>query len=384
MKEVSLILFLFSIGAFFVPFLSRYLFIPASVGEVLYGILLGVLLKEHPKIPIIEFLAHFGFIFLMFLAGLELKFYRFSWKDSFKSLLLVGIVYGVGFLGFSLKGVYLFLLGAFSVGLMYVLLREFHLVDTLWGQKGVLIGSLGEFVSIVGMVFLEFSLAGEKGEGIGKNLLGLVILFISAYFLFRVLFLLFWWFPHVLSNLLEEKSLIEITVRFSFFVLLSMMGIAAYFHLELILGAFLGGLVLSSLFKGKHVLEEKLSSIGHGFFIPFFFIHVGWDFSRAFPYVEEILSILWVYLEAFLVMRIFLWIFLPFLFSEFNIKRSFVVFLLLSCPFTLLVAIAQMGFSLGVLSYKEYYAGVLLALITGGIFPIFLRGFLWILSPKRL
>lgn len=65
--------------AFLVPLaLSRFkrLSLPIVVGEILAGILIGRsglgLVQAHD--PVLEMLAEFGFVFLMFLSGMEIDF----------------------------------------------------------------------------------------------------------------------------------------------------------------------------------------------------------------------------------------------------------------------------------------------------------------------
>jgi Kef-type K+ transport system membrane component KefB len=48
------------------------------------------------------------------------------------------------------------------------------------------------------------------------------------------------------------------------------------FGLDVVLGAFLAGVVLRRLARGDiHALEEKLDAVGYGFFIPVFFVSSG-------------------------------------------------------------------------------------------------------------
>jgi len=68
-------LIIISLAVFIVPILSRYLKIPSIVGEILFGIAIGksglglIMSGEW-----LSFLAHFGFLLLMFLSGFEIDF----------------------------------------------------------------------------------------------------------------------------------------------------------------------------------------------------------------------------------------------------------------------------------------------------------------------
>ncbi len=50
-------------------------------------------------------------------------------------------------------------------------------------------------------------------------------------------------------------------------------------HLELALGALISGMAIAIFFYHGKSLEEKISSIGFGFLVPIFFIHVGVSFD---------------------------------------------------------------------------------------------------------
>ena len=59
-------------------------------------------------------------------------------------------------------------------------------------------------------------------------------------------------------------------------LLLFLLAVAAKFGLDVVLGAFLAGMVLRRWAPGDtHSLEEKLDAIGYGFFIPVFFVVSG-------------------------------------------------------------------------------------------------------------
>jgi len=73
-----------------------------------------------------------------------------------------------------------------------------------------------------------------------------------------------------------EHSTSQTTLRFSIVLLLFLLAVAAQFGLDVVLGAFLAGMVLRRWAPGDvHSLEEKLDAIGYGFFIPVFFIVSG-------------------------------------------------------------------------------------------------------------
>ena len=59
-------------------------------------------------------------------------------------------------------------------------------------------------------------------------------------------------------------------------LLLALLALAARFGLDIVLGAFVAGLVLRQWAPGDvRSLEEKLDAVGYGFFIPVFFVSSG-------------------------------------------------------------------------------------------------------------
>ncbi|MFA4762949.1 cation:proton antiporter, partial [Helicobacter pylori] len=64
-------------------------------------------------------------------------------------------------------------------------------------------------------------------------------------------------------------------VRFSLMLFFSLVAIVVWLKIEMVLGAFLAGLVVSTFFPHKSELIHKLNDVGFGFFVPLFFIHVG-------------------------------------------------------------------------------------------------------------
>ena len=110
-----------------------------------------------------------------------------------------------------------------------------------------------------------------------------------------------------------------------------------------------------------------MAGIGQGFFIPIFFIHVGVSFNIGalrnpdiIPLLIEILVLsLLVKVAACTVLRL----------QRFGLKQIAGASLLLATPLTLLVVIAKLGLELQALSETESATIVLLAIVSGVLFP---------------
>lgn len=376
MEDFGSLLFIFSLGAFAMPIFSKFLRLPNIVAEILYGIALRLIFSDlQADSDLVNFLSTMGFLFIMFMAGFELNFEGFSLSHIRKPLLSLVIIYPLTYLlwqaGGSPGGGPVFLLiSALSVGLVFIGLKMTQKEKTAEGQAIIWAASIGELFSILGLIVMEVQhQSGQSNEWlILEKLAGILALTLGAYFIIRVILLFFWLFPKTVYTLDSNEEASEMAVRLAFLVMLSMIAVTEIFHIDSILGAFLGGMVLSFVFRDKHLLEKKLSSIGYGFFIPFFFIKVGWDFRIA---ASEFMTIME---QGLLLYGLIL---IPRLFGSFAlipktagwgqwIRESTGTAFLIAAPLTLLVAIGKVGLDTGLLQ-KEYYQAAIVCSLIGGL-----------------
>ncbi len=374
------------------PVISRTIRIPSIVGEIAYGMFIYSIFND-PAIDmtIIDFLSQMGFIYLLFLAGLEINFDVFKKETIRLALVSLASLYLMSFLFWNylpdsgIAGFFpVLILTTTSVGVVFIALKTAKVEKTRMGQGIIITASIGEVGTILAMILYEvYYLHWESGSlHFIENLFGIAVLMGGAYILIRLVLLFFWWFPHTVQGLSSRGDTSELNVRLSFLVLLTMVAIAAIFNLELILGAFIGGMMLSFVFREKKQLENKLSSIGYGFFIPFFFIKVGWDFEidhESFVSLFEQAALLFALLIG---VRIFMtFAFYPQLrrYGSFNSARAILaVALIFSAPLTLLVAIAKLGIEIGAIDHFMYNALILTAILGGVLGPV---GFQYIYPP---
>ena len=142
----------------------------------------------------------------------------------------------------------------------------------LEGRLGGLImaaGAVGEFLPIVAIaIFLSANGA----------FLGLISLVVSA-----GIALLFTFVPRLVrhkrfAEIISEgeHATSQTTLRWTIFLLFAFLVVAANFGLDVVLGAFLAGVVLRRWARlDVHALEGKLDAVGYGFFIPVFFVSSG-------------------------------------------------------------------------------------------------------------
>ncbi len=383
MDSLAFYLFLFSLGAFFVPIISRKLFLPVIVGEILFGMLLSFFFyRDNLDLQFIEYLSQMGFIFLMFLAGMELNFDNFDFKNIRTPILLAILFFLSAFLiwRYVLKGEEIFLmiiLGATSVGIVFLVLKTKGVEQSHYGQSLIWAASIGELISIVLLIFYEVWHKYEKqfNPEFIVDISGLIGLLVGAYVLIKLIMLFLWRFPKVVHALNEgpHHDMSELSVRLAFLVLLTMVALTSLFDLELILGAFLGGMMLSFVFRDKSLFEEKLSSIGYGFFIPFFFMKLGWDFGMQTDNFQKILIMALQFYGAIFLIRLLpsLVLIFPIRFSGFlkSLRNSISASFLWSAPLTLLIAFGKLGYDLEILDSIIYRSLILCAMLGAVLAP---------------
>ena len=367
-------LLVIAIGAFLVPLVSGRLGVPAAVGEIVFGILVGpFILGIVTETEFFGFIAEFGFAFLMFLAGLELDFTSLERRGPrllFISVLVAGVIMGLAFLAAYQQGRSLFfaiVLGATSIGIVLVCLRETGMARSDFGQTVILVGSVGEFLTIVIATFYNIVFRFGLGLVFLEEVARLAAVFAIAYLVLMFLRLFVWWYPARFSRWIEIEDPSEVGVRAGLALMIAFVAISELLGMEAILGAFLAGALFSFVFREKGGLETKMAGIGQGFFIPIFFIHVGVSFNmealsspEVLPLLVEILALsLLVKTAACALLRL----------EHFGLRQLAGASLLLATPLTLLVAIATLGLELGALTEAESATVILMAVVSGLLFP---------------
>lgn len=278
-------LVLVSLGAAFLPSLGARPRLPSVVLEILFGVLIGKsLLNLQFGGEWLPFLAHLGFLILMFHAGMEINFQMLKSQPAgmfgiqvtvFALTVLLSMTAAV-VLG---QGLYLGLvLSTTSLGLVAPTLKDTGASQSSLGQNALIAASLADFLTLFAITF--FLLWHEKG--FGWEFLRPLPLFVGFGVLLKLIQFLAWWFPEKVGRLLADHDSQELGVRFSMALLFLFVALSELAHLEPVLGAFLGGALLSIVFREKTQLELKLSGFGYGFPAPLFFLFM-WACSSMWP-----------------------------------------------------------------------------------------------------
>ena len=123
--------------------------------------------------PFTHFLSQFGFAFLMFLAGMEINFVqveRLGRKGLAINLMAALLVFLLAFGAVRAAGMpdfFVLVLASMSLGLVLVALRDTGHGPTKLGQSILVLGTLGEFLTILLLTVTD--LDGEPSVDLRKS-----------------------------------------------------------------------------------------------------------------------------------------------------------------------------------------------------------------------
>lgn len=374
----AVLLMAIAFGAFVMPFISRRLMLPTAVGEIAYGLLLGLLFTwEAGEAELIRFLGELGFIVLMYLAGLEINFERIK-ETPRRDLWLYVAMYGlIAGMSFGLSGyleqapIFGLVYMTTAVGLLFPVLKEAGLMEGDTGQHMLILGSIGEVVSLIGftllILYVRFGTSMESLFHLGQ----LAAFLILAYLFHRFFGYLVWWFPRLIGPFLRTGDATETGIRANIANMFIFVALAALMDLELIVGAFLGGMLFGLVFKERESVMEKIGAFGYGFLVPVFFIEVGLRFNPA-EFLHWRVMLMGLIISA--VMLAVRFLASPILlFSSMTLKEIRAVPAAMAFPLTLLVAIATFAYENELIPSDQAAAMLLAAVLTALVYPVLFR-----------
>jgi Kef-type K+ transport system membrane component KefB len=347
------------------PFLSNITKIPITIIEITLGIL-GAYFGLFTKNEYFFIVAKVGFLFMMFIAGLEVDLKEFArMKKEFltKAAAYFAILYLLAILAyniFSLSPIYIVILPIFSLGMIMALIKEFG-KNEKWLGLALMIGIAGELISIVAITVMTGALTQGFGIPFVKTLLTLAGFCAAAWLVFRISKTMFWWFPELKNIIIPFQNAKDQDIRFAmalFFILIAM---SMWLRIDMVLGAFFAGIFLSTFFRHKNELYDKLFSLCFGFFAPIFFIYVGSTLELKTLFIPQVLD------KALLIIALLVSIRLIGSFSVFykslGAKNTLLFALSDSMPLMFMVAVATIGVNAKVISPMEYSSIILASMI---------------------
>ncbi len=381
---VSLILI--AAAAFLIPLLAGRIKTPAVVLEILFGVAVGPVLGIiEPGEELLGFLSEFGLFLVMFLAGFEIDFTRLERQGPtqlLSGLTLFGLFLGAGWVGAGLldysateQRLFLtFLIAAAALGLVVPALRETRRGSTRLGQLILITGVFAEVGSLVGIIVLSVLVDG----GVGIDLLAIPALLAVLAVTLIVLRRAAWWYPERFERLFRADDPAEMGIRATLALLFVFVGLATLLEIEAILGAFLAGAVFTFVFRDPGQLEEQLNGFSFGFFIPVFFINVGIEFPLSEladrDVLVQALSLIGVAFAIKLIPSLLLML------RRFSLRESLAAGILLAGQLSVIIALADLGLDLGLLSSGLRAGAIMLVAVSAVISPV---GFRFLAPPLR-
>jgi len=345
------------------PFIAKIIRIPTPPIEIVLGSIFAYigLIDHHDYFDMI---AEVGFLYLMFLAGMEvdlkqiLNSPRSLIRRSFFFLLIMGLLALAFSWIFNLNTIVTISLPLISIGLLASLSKVYG-KEQPWLQLAFVVGVLGEIVSIAALTILDAaSTIGFGWELVGK-MTYLLLFMIVIFLLYRFLHLLFWWYPELKTALMPKLDASDQDIRLAISLFFILIAVMLALKLELALGAFIAGVAISAFFHHEKKLEEKMSSLGFGFLVPLFFIHVGASFDISKLAVPGIVTGALLIAFLMILMRVLAAFVLK---KHYGPRNALLAGLSLSMPLTLLIAVATIGYETHLIDILSYYQLILASL----------------------
>lgn len=372
--------------------------VPSVIVEIILGFIAGHYFMDvsADSLHILRFLALSGFVFLMFLSGLEIDIdqiiaslprRKINVSRYLSNPLLVGLTHFIIALVLSwfaawmlsdmveIKSVWYFslIMVTTSVGIILPVLKNRGEINTRFGQMLIIAAAVADILSILLFTFTASILK----NGFHFDLLLILALFVVFYFFYRI--------GLRIKNIPRLKRVSyqlshaasQINVRGIILLILVFVVIAQYIGEEVILlGAFLSGLLLSAfLHKSRSLVMVKLDGMGYGFFIPIFFVMVGFEFNpSSFGEFESSLT----YFLVVLLIVLFLIKLFPSLIWRplFGMRRALSGGFLMSSRLSLIIAASAIGLDLGVISPGINASFVMMAVATCLLSPVLFNALL--------
>lgn len=400
----------------FVPLLLKRFGFPAVVSIMIIGIIVGpnalnvighlnqILGRNFPTSQlyhIIDAMGLLGLVFLMSLAGMEVRLNDL--KVEKKAILWLTVL---TFLIPAITGffVYLYfkpsdtigqilyasLFASHSIGIVFPVIRELKIARTRFGIAVLVSTLLTDLASLILLAITvqlkRHSVNGSSVQSISFfdkiNPAGWEPLFFSAFFITLVLYIIFFlWAIPILSKFIFKKLHPKDDVRLSFylFIVLFVVFIGELIGVNIIVGAFVAGMSIvrcKAIHANEKILHQKIEGLGYGLLIPFLFLSIGmktdlkvlfqaWEnaFIVAFTCVGLIGSKVF---SGWLAMRI----------SGFTHKKGICAGLMTIPQLSATIAAAAVAMELSIIGKQFFNAIVVLSIVTTIPVPVILKLFI--------
>ena len=281
MEHILLLLLILFLAKVFGEVIERAGF-PSILGEIFAGVFLGLLWFE-PGVEVLSFLAELGAIFMLFTAGyleVNLNELRTASRVAFTPTIfgiavpfllgyLLGQAFGFGFLESLFMGV------AFSPTSIGVVVKTLIDLKYLSSRPGSIMLTSAIFDDIIGIFILAIVVTIATINQLPSGMQLLLIAGKLAGFMVIIAVMGFKVYPW-LFNLVHRMHVKEGIFAFVIMVALFSAYLAEVFGLHAVIGAFIGGALLSDIpFAKIESVQRKVSGLAYGIFVPIFFAFIG-------------------------------------------------------------------------------------------------------------
>jgi Kef-type K+ transport system membrane component KefB len=296
-----------AVAAIVVALLPKRLAPPVVVLELLLGILIGPHgfgLASTDEFSL--FFSNLGLGMLFYFAGYEINFERIrgapvrlggrGWLMSVAIaytlggvLALLGVVDSLVYTGSAMATT--------AIGTLIPILRDNGEMRTRFGTYLLGAGAVGEFGPIL-LVTLFLS----TGHPLREALILVVFVAIAVTIALMSMGVVLRELP-MIERTIEASD--QLAVRVTVVLIFGLVGLAGHLHLDILLGGFVAGMITRAALHGQEVaiFDSKLTAVGFGFFVPFFFIYSGMNFDlEALGSLGAILKLA-MFFGLFLVVR---------------------------------------------------------------------------------
>lgn len=345
---------------------------PSVLGKILIGIILGpAFLGVIQDTSIIHVFSEIGVLLLMFLAGLEtdVKGLNQNLKSAF-AVAVLGVIAPIvlGWAGGEIFGlerheaIFLgLILAATSVSISVQTLRE---IGWLNSREGSTLLGAAVLDDIIVIILIAVAIGFFTGEDTNIPLLlgSLALFFVMIFIVGR------WIVPYVMK-LSVRFQVTEAVVAFALIILFSFAYFADILGVSGIIGTYFAGIFLGRT-EFAHEIEEKVSPIAYGIFVPFFFIAIGLPVS-----FDGVGDQIWFLISFTLVAIFSKWIGcgLGARFTGFGTKSSLGIGAGMISRGEVALILAQMGLSAGLVPKSHYTSMIIVIILTTIVTPPLLK-----------
>ena len=293
--EIFVLVPLILIVTFVMGLLFKRIGMPAVVGQILAGILLGipllrgVLFDSESSLVILDFLAYLGIIFLLFLAGLEIDIEKI--RETSRESLLISL--SSALVPFSLGFTFMMLVfpsygwlaalvfgGAMMVTSEATKVKVLMDLNSLNTHLGAIMLAAGALDDIFEVLFLALVAVIGRGGGLIELAVipvEIVIFVVVAFVFFKVASKVFRYLDKNRGNQAEIFSLVVIFI-------MVLAALSEGLGIGYLIGAIAGGFILQISMKSINERHRKdmikvTELVALGFIVPFFFANVGINFE---------------------------------------------------------------------------------------------------------